>query len=328
MKTKIVFLTVLILILSALSLAASEAGAPEPLLIRSYDGASIQAAVSKPAGAGPFPAVLFIHGGVGGSTTERMHAFTRGRVPEHFFQRGYVVMSTDYRRYHFGEDEIQDVLAAYHKLESLPYVDSSRIAVIGGSHGGYLAMMVASRIRPRAVVSFAGLADIETMFFDASRFLRRSIVSYEDWREKLLKDYRAEAAGRFQETIRDDSGKPIHVMGTPLQPGRPAYEVALELAFRFGDRRELYRAISPKDNAHKISSPLLYLVGGEDGLRFSGKALVNAVRQRGVVAEYSEHAGMPHGFYWGWGEKPPPQFQEALKVTTAFVEKHIRAEDR
>lgn len=42
-----------------------------------------------------------------------------------------------------------------------------------------------------------------------------------------------------------------------------------------------------------------------------------------VLAVYSEHADMPHGFYWGNSEHPPRQFFEALQVTTEFVEGQI-----
>jgi dipeptidyl aminopeptidase/acylaminoacyl peptidase len=305
---------------ACLCLAADEDVAPKGFLVRSYDGASVPAAIRKPAGKGPFPAIMFIHGGVGGSTTEGMERFAREPVPDHFFRKGFVVMAADYRRYHFGEDEIQDVMAALRELRALPYVDPSRVAVIGGSHGGYLAKMLASRTRPAAVVSYAGPADIEGMFFDVCQFLAKSIAGWEDWRAQLLRKHNRERT----ETIRDAAGQPIQVMGTPLQPGRPVYEIAIELAYRFGDRRELYRAISPKENVGRIQSPLLYLAGGEDGLRFAGVELVRSLKARGVTAEYSEHAGMPHGFYWGGGENPPRQFHEALKVTAAFIEKHLK----
>ena len=52
----------------------------------------------------------------------------------------------------FGVDEIEDVVAAYRMLAGLPYVDKTRVAVIGGSHGGYLAQMLATRERPAATV--------------------------------------------------------------------------------------------------------------------------------------------------------------------------------
>jgi dipeptidyl aminopeptidase/acylaminoacyl peptidase len=92
-------------------------------------------------------------------------------------ERGFVGFAADYRRFHFGEDEMQDVLAAYRELKRLPFVDKRRIAVIGVSHGGYLAQMLASRIEPAAVVSFAGLSDIEGMFYETGLELRQGVSS-------------------------------------------------------------------------------------------------------------------------------------------------------
>lgn len=294
-------MTVILGALLVIFLSGSLAPAEEPteVYVPTYDGVFVAAAIRRPLGAGPFPALLFIHGRNGGVGMQPMKEFTLGRVPEQFYQLGYVVMSTDYRRYHFGEDEIQDVLAAYRKLESYPFVDKARIGVIGGSHGGQLAKMLATRISPAAVVSFAGMTDIEGKFFEDAQVLRKSLLGWEDWRSKLLVD------------------------PNPAT-GNAKYEQTLDLAWVFGDRRELYQLISPKNNARKISCPILFLVGGNDNLRFAGKSLIEELRARGVKAEYSEHAGMGHGFYWGRGKSPPRQFHDALKVTTAFVNQHVK----
>ena len=283
----------------ALIAAVVQAWAQGELYVKSYDGVYVAAAFRKPSGTGPFPALLFIHGRNGGLGMQPMKDWTHHRVPEHFHQLGYVVMSTDYRRYHFGEDEIQDVLAAYRTLESLPFVDKARIGVIGGSHGGYLAKMLATRITPAAVVSFAGLTDIEGKFFDDAQALRQSFQGWEEWRARLLTD-------------------PNPATGNARQ------EQTLDLAWHFGDRRELYRLISPKDNAARITCPILFLAGGNDILRIAGKSLIDDLRARGVKAEYSEHAGVGHGFYWGRDEPPPRQFYDALKATTDFVDRHVR----
>lgn len=293
---------------------------PVEVYVKSFDGVYVAAAIRKPPNPGPLPAILFIRGGVGGSTFEAMKNFTRARVPEHFFRLGYVIMSTDYRRFHFGEDEIQDTLAAYRQLESYPFVDKSRIAIIGGSHGGYLGEMAATRIRPAAVVSCAGLTDIEDMFFDYAQEFRKTFTGFDDWRQKLVAREMRQAPQMATEYGKIPAGAKVRLP----DPGTPPYQIEIELAWRFGDRRELYRAISPKDNADKISCPLLFVVGSKDGLRFAGKALIDALKARGAPAQYSEHEGMEHGFYFGQGENPPPQFHEALKVMTAFIEQYAR----
>jgi len=315
---------VLVQVVASGFLLAAQGVAPadeiRQVYVPSYDGVHVSAALRKPAGEGPFPAILYIHGGVGGSGLEAMQRMLRGRVPEHFHRLGYAGFAADYRRFHFGEDEIQDVLAAYRTLAGYPFVDKTRIAVIGGSHGGYLAQMLATRISPAATVSFAGLTDIEGMFYDTGLELRKSFSSPSAWMQELL-THRERAR-----TAAAESAPERRVPGgnSPMRPGAPGYEVALELGWRYGERRDAYRAISPKENVEKVAGPVLYLVGGRDPLRMAGKQWIEALVKRGVVAEYSEHEDMPHGFYWGQGENPPRQFHDALRVTTEFVERHTR----
>lgn len=288
------------------------------LFVESYDGAFIPGAVRKPGGDGPFPAVLYIHGGLGGSGQEAAKRMLRGPVPEHFHQLGYVGFAADYRRYHFGQDEIQDVLAGYRKLQNLPYVDPTRVAVIGGSHGGYLAQMLVTRVTPAATVSFAGLSDIEGMFYETGRKLARSVEDWEAWRDRLveLKNARNDPAVAGREVERIPGGN------SALRPGSAGYEVAFELGWRYRDRIDAFRAVSPKENVENVRGPVMYLVGGEDRLRFAGKAWIEALQKRGVAARYSEHPGVGHGFYWGTRDPTPPQFHEALRVTSRFIEQH------
>jgi acetyl esterase/lipase len=241
------------------------------------------------------------------------------RVPVHFHERGFVGMATDYRRFHFGEDEIQDVLAAYRRLQELRFVDPKRVAVIGGSHGGYLAQMLASRVQPAATVSLAGLTDIEGMYYESGLKLRGRVRGWDDWLHQLM-THTQQAPER--ERIPSDSRESDRIPGgnSRLRPGHPGYEVALELGWRFGDRPDAFRAISPKENIATVQGPVLYLVGGKDRLRFAGKEWIEALRQRGVIADYSEHPEMPHGFYWATGENPSQEFYNALEVTTTFIE--------
>jgi acetyl esterase/lipase len=99
--------------------------------------------------------------------------------------------------------------------------------------------------------------------------------------------------------------------------------VALELGWRFGDRREAFKAISPLENTSSVAGPVLYVIGGKDRLRVAGKAWIQTLQKQGVVAEYSEHPEMPHCFYWGNSDEPPQQFYDALERTTQFIVKHL-----
>ncbi len=118
---------------------------------------------SKPAGDGPFPAVLLVHGGGGKAFRE---------WAEHWSKRGYCALAMDLagsgpkgRLADGGPDQSDDIkfrdftaktsrdMWTYHAvaavfrghslLASLPEVDRSRVAVTGISWGGYLTCIVA-----------------------------------------------------------------------------------------------------------------------------------------------------------------------------------------
>jgi pimeloyl-ACP methyl ester carboxylesterase len=95
------------------------------------------------------PGVLFVHGW-GGSQQQYLararEVAALGCICLTFDLRGHV------RTHHYKdtvsrEDNLQDVVAAYDLLVSQPRVDTSAIAVVGSSYGGYLASILTS-VRP------------------------------------------------------------------------------------------------------------------------------------------------------------------------------------
>lgn len=122
---------------------------PEEAWIKSFDGTEIQGWLLKPPDFDPetsYPLLLYVHGGP--------HA-QYGNTFFHELQvhaaRGYVVLYTNPRgSFGYGEEfaasirgkwgslDYQDVMAAADFAASLPYVDSGRMAIAGGSYGGYM----------------------------------------------------------------------------------------------------------------------------------------------------------------------------------------------
>jgi dienelactone hydrolase len=157
----------------------------------------LSALLWRPAGPGPFPAVLFNHGSPRPATTElgrldrENHARLAAALGPLFARHGYVLLFL-YRRgcglsaaqgscsgdlmaresaLHGDEGwnriqlelletvELEDALAGLAFLRALPEVDSRRLAVVGHSFGGSLALLVAERDSAvGAVVDFAGAA--------------------------------------------------------------------------------------------------------------------------------------------------------------------------
>ncbi|MEX0911782.1 MAG: alpha/beta fold hydrolase, partial [Gemmatimonadota bacterium] len=100
----------------------------------------------EPRGPRGHPALVWAHGGVHGDWGPVYLPYVREAVA-----RGYVVIAPDYRgstgygrEYHnaidYGGYEVDDVLSAFDYLEvNLEHVDPDRVAVIGWSHGGFIA---------------------------------------------------------------------------------------------------------------------------------------------------------------------------------------------
>lgn len=117
----------------------------------------------KPAGSGPFPAVLVLHGRAGLTTQQKDYAVwlaQQGYVafaPDYFAPIGMPAATwaaTDYGKY---QDRIRtDLGMAFEALKSLPTVASSRIGVVGFSLGGYFAFWLGTRNDVRGVVSYYG----------------------------------------------------------------------------------------------------------------------------------------------------------------------------
>jgi dipeptidyl aminopeptidase/acylaminoacyl peptidase len=270
--------------------AVSEDVSPaETVYVRSSDGAYIGAGLRKPQGDGPFPAVLFVHGGLGGARVEGQVSSTlQGRVQNAFLKEGYVIMCTDYRRHDFGLREIDDVVAAFEYLQRVPEVDAKRVGIIGGSHGGYLTMRAITKVRPAAAVSFAGLVDIAKLF-----------------------------SGRAPEEPKGDR---------PSAAGEISWELYQRFGATSDEKPEPYREISVDTYADDIECPLLYCVGTADRLMEHGQMLTDLLKKKGKTCELATFPDMPHGFYWGKdpNDKPQAEFENCLKKTMEFVNRHVR----
>ena len=125
------------------------------------NGVDISAYLYKPEGAGPFPAVLVLHGGLGLTKDYRLYA-------SWLATQGYVALAPDYMsplvlhewtgsEYLTYTDPARAILAqGLEALKSLPYVDAEHVAIIGFSLGGYFAFLLGTRSDLKAVVSYYG----------------------------------------------------------------------------------------------------------------------------------------------------------------------------
>ena len=114
---------------------------------------AIEGHLFRPEGSGPFPAIVYLHG-CGGLLKN-----TRTRMAELLTGWGYVSLMVDSfatRGIEQGCDRVMvdrqgvmparqgDALGALSYLSKLPFVDPKRIAVVGSSQGGIVALQLAS----------------------------------------------------------------------------------------------------------------------------------------------------------------------------------------
>ena len=132
---------------------------------KKVDKLSIKAAVLRPADDAVRPVVVWIHGGalIMGSRNG-----IDGRVRKMTLDAGCVLVSIDYRLAPETKlpaiiEDVEDAFAWVRtKGPALFGADADRIAVMGGSAGGYLTLTAGYRVRPRpaVLVAFWGYGDL------------------------------------------------------------------------------------------------------------------------------------------------------------------------
>ena len=173
----------LLALVAVMADSAAFAEQVEHLFVESYDGAHFKCELRLPVGEGPHPALMYIHGGRGGQPPGPNYA---RYVRSYMLADGYAYFDIDYRRYSIGTGDLEDVVACYRYLQSRPEIDPNRVGIIADSYGGYLALLLASKERPAAVVACAGLVDLIGLWYDPARKLAPQVYRNWDWFEKLL----------------------------------------------------------------------------------------------------------------------------------------------
>lgn len=161
----------------------------------------IPAFVYQPKGTGPFPVVISIHGGPESqfrpsfASRFQLWAEKLGAVVIAPNVRGssgygkeYVMMDNGFKR----EDSVKDIGSLLDWIETQPHLDSKRVAVYGGSYGGYMVLASAVHYsdRLKAAIDVVGISNFVTFLKntqDYRRDLRR--VEYGDERDPAMHDH-------------------------------------------------------------------------------------------------------------------------------------------
>ncbi|MGC9333065.1 MAG: S9 family peptidase [Anaerolineae bacterium] len=160
-------------------LAAKALAAVEDLWFESADGTAIQGWILAPPDFDPekqYPLVLSIHGGP--HVMWSRHESTMWHEWQMLAGRGYVVFACnprgsdgygqDFRaalRKRWGEADLPDLMAGVEAVLARGYVDPERLAITGGSYGGFMtAWVIGHDDRFKAAVAQRGVYDLISFY--------------------------------------------------------------------------------------------------------------------------------------------------------------------
>jgi dipeptidyl aminopeptidase/acylaminoacyl peptidase len=174
---------------------------PKRIAYKSFDDREIPAYVYLPKHARKAPVVITIHGGPESQTRPTFSPITQYWVNElgiaviapnvrgsTGYGKTYVALDNGVKR----EDSVKDIGALLDWIAKQPELDVSRVAVHGGSYGGYmvLASLVHFGDRIKAGVDIVGIANWISFFEKTSPYradLRR--VEYGDERDPKMREF-------------------------------------------------------------------------------------------------------------------------------------------
>ena len=162
---------------------------------------TIPAFVYKPDGPGPHPVVISIHGGPEGQYQPRFSSTYQYWVAKlgvaviapnvrgsSGYGKSYLQMDNGFKR----EDSVKDIGALLDWIGEQDDLDAKRVAVFGGSYGGYMVLASAAHYsdKLKAAVDIVGISNFVT-FLENTQDYRRDLrrVEYGDERDPAMREH-------------------------------------------------------------------------------------------------------------------------------------------
>jgi dipeptidyl aminopeptidase/acylaminoacyl peptidase len=209
------------------------------------------------------PVVIFVHGaGIQQNVVEGWTQYSPNfKFATVLVHRGFVVFEVDYRGStgygrefrtdvagHLGGKDLEDEVAAVAYLKTLPFVDSDRIGIYGGSYGGFMAELALFR-HPELFAAGAALRPVAdwTNYYRSNAFYCMQRLGSPDEHPEA---YRISSPVNFAEGLQD----PLLLLHGVLDSNVPFQDTVqlTDRLQRLGKRFELM--IYPRED-HTFSEP-------------------------------------------------------------------------
>jgi len=265
---------------------------------------------------GRLPLAVWIHGG---ALINGHREGISGRVRDDLLAAGFALASIDYRLAPETQlpKVIKDVEDSFEWLRDHAddlQVKADRIAVLGGSAGGYLTLTAGFRVKPRpaCLVPFWGYGDlIGDWYSQPSKHARHNRVKF------TAEHARKQVAGSRVSDSRQRKGKGGDFYNWCRQTGRWPLEVS---GWDPQKEPEKFYPYMPLKNVSKDYPPTLLIHGTADtDVPYEQSVLMQReLKKHGVLHRLVTIKNGEHGL--GGGD--PQAIDDAYKAALAFVQKH------
>jgi hypothetical protein len=291
--------------------------------------------LTMPKGAGPFPALILVHGSGPNDRDETLGPNKPFKdLAWGLASRGIAVLRYDKRSKVHGkriladpkleaaitvkEETIEDAVAAAALLQKAKGIDPKRVFILGHSQAGFLMPRIALAAEPLGIAGFISMAGLTRPLDDTilrqmnyMRFLAGEAASSEE-ETKRIKDVEA-AVAKVKALTGADRGSTAKILGA-----MPSYWLDL-------------RGYDPAETAKSVKKPMLFLQGGRD-YQVQKVDLDNwqAALKGRKDAEFKYYPKLNHLFFAGEGVITPLEYvqkhgsvaEEVVTDIAAFIAKH------